>query len=50
MSPDRLRLLAILAAAIAAFLCYELLIQFHDWNRTQGCATSGGRNCGTYSR
>lgn len=45
MTPDRLRLLAILAAILAAFGCYELLVQFHDWNRMQSCATAGGRNC-----
>jgi hypothetical protein len=50
VTPDRLKLLAILAAVAAAFLCYELLIQFYVWNRTQSCATSGGRNCGMYGR
>jgi len=45
MPPDRLKLIAILAAIIAAFLCYELLVQFHDWNRMQSCATAGGRHC-----
>jgi hypothetical protein len=50
MTPDRLKLVAILAAVLAAFLCYEFLIQFHDWNRMQGCATAGGRNCGIYAR
>jgi hypothetical protein len=50
MSPERLRLIAILAAVAAVFLSYELLVSFHDWNRMQTCATSGGRNCGTYQR
>ena len=50
MTPDRLKLVAILAAIAAVFLCYELLVQFHDWNRLQSCATSGGRNCGAYGR
>jgi hypothetical protein len=45
MTPDRLRLLAILAAVLAALGAYELLIEFHDWNRVQSCATAGGRNC-----
>ncbi len=45
MTPDRLRLLAILVAILAAFGCYELLVQFYDWNRMQSCATAGGRNC-----
>jgi hypothetical protein len=48
MTPDRLKWLAILAAVVAVFLCYELLIAFYDWNKTQSCATFGGRNCGIY--
>lgn len=50
MTPDRLKVIALLAAALAAFLGYELLVQFHDWNRLQSCATSGGHNCGVYAR
>jgi len=49
MTPDRLKFLAIIAAVVAAFLGYELLMQFYDWNRLQTCATAGGRNCGMYS-
>lgn len=45
MTPKRLRLLAILAAILAVLGGYELLVQFHDWNRLQSCATAGGRNC-----
>ena len=45
MTPDRLKLIAILAAVAAIFLCYEVLVQFDDWNRMQSCATTGGRNC-----
>jgi hypothetical protein len=43
MTPEWLKLLA---AVAAAFRCYELLVQFDDWNRTQSCATSGRRNRG----
>ncbi len=54
MTPDRRKALAIVTAIIAgivaAFLSYELLIEFHDWNRLQSCATAGGRNCDGYSR
>jgi hypothetical protein len=50
MTPDRLKLLAIVAAIVAAFLGYEVMIQFHDWNRLQTCVTAGGRNCGIYAR
>lgn len=46
MTPDRLKFMAILAAIVAVFLCYELLVKFDDWNRLQTCASSGGRNCG----
>jgi hypothetical protein len=46
MTPDRLKFVAILAALAAVFLCYELVVQFDDWNRMQSCATAGGRNCG----
>jgi hypothetical protein len=45
MSPDRLKIIAILAAILAVFLGYEVLVQFHDWNRLQSCATAGGRHC-----
>jgi hypothetical protein len=45
MTPDRLKFIAIRAAIAAIFLCYELLVQFDDWNRMQSCATTGGRNC-----
>ena len=45
MTPDRLKLMAILAALVAVFLCYEVLVKFDDWNRLQSCATTGRRNC-----
>jgi hypothetical protein len=45
MTPDRVKLLAILAALLAVFACYEFLVQFHDWNRLQTCASAGLRNC-----
>jgi hypothetical protein len=45
MSPDRLKLLALVAAILAAFGGYELLMAFHDWNRLQGCVTAGRRAC-----
>jgi hypothetical protein len=50
MTPERRTLLAILAAIVAAFLGYRLLLEFHDWNSLQNCATGGGRNCGMYNR
>jgi len=45
MTPDRLKIIAILATLVAVFLGYELLVQFDDWNRMQSCASVGGRNC-----
>jgi hypothetical protein len=39
--------LLILLAAVAVFVASELMVRFHDWNRQQACATTGGRNCGT---
>ncbi len=45
MTPDRLKIIAILAALAAVVLGYELLVQFDEWNRMQSCATAGGRNC-----
>jgi hypothetical protein len=38
--------LYIVAAVVAVVLAAELMVEFHDWNRQQACATSGGRNCG----
>jgi hypothetical protein len=38
--------LFIIGGIVAILLAAELLIEFHDWNRQQACATSGGRNCG----
>jgi hypothetical protein len=31
---------------VAVILLGEFVFQFADWNKTQACATSGGRNCG----
>jgi len=43
-------LLAIAAAIAAAVLLSNFLVDFHDWNRMQGCASTGGRNCGPTHR
>lgn len=40
------QLLLIAAAIVTAVLLAEFLFAFYDWNRTQACATAGGRNCG----
>jgi hypothetical protein len=37
--------LFILAAIVGVLVATELLVEFHDWNRQQACATSGSRNC-----
>lgn len=50
MSNDALKILAILAAVAAAIAISDFLFDFYQWNRTQNCATAGGRNCGLYSR
>lgn len=50
MWSDRYKYLAILAAIAAAVLISNFLIDFYDWNRTQACATGGGRNCAMYHR
>jgi len=39
------QLLLIVVAIAAAVLLTEFLFSFYDWNRTQACATAGGRNC-----
>ncbi|MBV9522372.1 MAG: hypothetical protein JO010_06250 [Alphaproteobacteria bacterium] len=38
--------IVLLLAIIAVILLGEFVFQFADWNKTQACATSGGRNCG----
>lgn len=43
---DRLKYLAILAAILAAIALSQFLFDFYQWNRSQSCATGGGRNCG----
>jgi hypothetical protein len=48
MSNDGIKVLAILAAIVAAVLLSNFLVDFYDWNRTQTCASAGGRNCGAY--
>jgi uncharacterized membrane protein YwzB len=48
MSRDALKYLAIIAAIVAAVLLSNFLVDFYDWNKTQTCATSGGRNCSVY--
>ena len=39
-------MLLIAAAIVVALLLSQFLFDFYEWNRTQACATSGGRNCG----
>ena len=34
--------------AVAVLLISNFMVDFYDWNKTQTCATSGGRNCGVY--
>jgi hypothetical protein len=41
-----MKYLAIVAAIGAAILLSQLLFNFYDWNKTQSCASAGGRNCG----
>jgi hypothetical protein len=36
----------LLIVIIAVVLLGEFVFQFADWNKTQACATTGGRNCG----
>ena len=50
MTPDRLKILAIVAFIAAAILISNFLFDFYQWNREQTCATAGGRNCGLYRR
>ncbi len=42
----RMKYLAIIAAIGAAILLSQFLFDFCDWNKTQTCASTGGRNCG----
>jgi hypothetical protein len=37
--------LFIVLGIVGALAAAELLVEFHDWNRQQACATAGGRNC-----
>lgn len=48
MSNDAAKFLAIIAAIAAVLLISNFLVDFYDWNKTQTCASSGGRNCGIY--
>lgn len=41
-----MKYLAIIAAIGAAILLSQFLFDFYNWNQTQSCASSGGRNCG----
>ena len=41
-----MKYLAILAAILAAIALSQFLFDFYQWNRSQSCATGGGRNCG----
>jgi hypothetical protein len=42
----RMKYLAIIGAIVAAILLSQFLFDFYDWNKTQSCASTGGRNCG----
>jgi hypothetical protein len=37
--------IVLILAIIAVVLLGEFVMEFADWNKTQACATSGGRNC-----
>jgi hypothetical protein len=41
-----MKYLAIIAAIAAAVVLSQFLFDFYDWNKTQTCASTGGRNCG----
>jgi hypothetical protein len=41
-----MKYLAIIGAIAAAILLSQFLFDFYDWNKTQSCASTGGRNCG----
>jgi len=41
-----MKYLAIIAAIIAAIVLSQFLYDFYDWNKTQSCLSTGGRNCG----
>ena len=41
-----MKYLAIIGLIIAALVLSELLFDFYQWNQTQSCASTGGRNCG----
>ncbi|HEV8015179.1 MAG TPA: hypothetical protein VGP48_06580 [Stellaceae bacterium] len=41
-----MKYLAIIGAIVAAIVLSQLLFDFYDWNKTQSCASTGGRNCG----
>jgi len=41
-----MKYLAIIAAIVAAIVLSQLLYDFYQWNQTQSCVSSGGRNCG----
>jgi hypothetical protein len=45
-SPLPMKYLAIVGLIIAALVLSELLFDFYQWNQTQSCASTGGRNCG----
>jgi hypothetical protein len=38
--------IVLILVIIAVILLGEFVAEFSDWNKTQACATSGGRNCG----
>ncbi|HLJ64230.1 MAG TPA: hypothetical protein VKT70_09000 [Stellaceae bacterium] len=41
-----MKIVAIIAAIVAVLALSQFMFAFYDWNRSQSCATSGGRNCG----
>jgi len=50
MSKNVAIFLAIAIAIGSALLLSNFLVDFHDWNRMQDCASTGGRNCGPTHR
>jgi len=45
-----MKYLAVIVAIGAAIVLSQLLFDFYDWNKTQSCASTGGRNCGGADR
>jgi hypothetical protein len=41
-----MKYIAIIVAIVAVVALSQFLYDFYDWNKTQTCASTGGRNCG----